>query len=458
MNGHRSRRHLAHVPVAVLALVIALIPAASATALAPTHLWTQRYIGGNPASMAMSPDGSKVFVTGDSESDYGTIAYEAATGQPVWTQLYNGPGNDNDSASSVAVSPDGSKVFVTGTSLGSGTSSDYATIAYDAATGQSLWVRRYDGLGQSDTAKAVAVSPDGFKVIVTGWSYGPDTSAGYATVAYDAATGQSLWTRRYNGPVWMGIDVAFSLAVSPDGSRVFVTGWSDPIGFGLSADYGTIAYDAATGQPQWTQIYNGPDNGFDGAFSVAVAPDGSRVFVTGRSAGSGTSGDYATIAYDAATGQRLWTKRYNGPGNGSDQADSVAVSPDGSKVFVTGSSPGSGSSGDYATIAYDAATGQPLWTKRYNGPGNGSDLALALAVNPDMVLVTGYSTGSGTLQDYATISYDAATGQPQWTRRYNGRGNGSDEASSLAVSPDGSEVIVTGSSDADYVTIAYSTA
>jgi DNA-binding beta-propeller fold protein YncE len=88
---------------------------------------------------------------------------------------------------------------------------------------------------------------------------------------------------------------------------------------------------------------------------VAVSPDGSRVFVTGYSAGSVSYNDYATVAYDAPTGKEVWARRYNGPANGLDAANSIAVSPDGSRVFVTGSSSGSNGYGDYATIAYSAS-------------------------------------------------------------------------------------------------------
>jgi hypothetical protein len=48
----------------------------------------------------------------------------------------------------------------------------------------------------------------------------------------------------------------------------------------------------------WAARYNGPANSYDYAY-LAVSPDGTRVFVTGYSSGTGTSYDYATVAYCA---------------------------------------------------------------------------------------------------------------------------------------------------------------
>ena len=52
-------------------------------------------------------------------------------------------------------------------------------------------------------------------------------------------------------------------------------------------------------------------------------------------------------------------------------------------MFVTGGSDGSGAIDDYATVAYDAATGAELWAARYAGPGDGYDTGIAVDVSPD---------------------------------------------------------------------------
>ena len=154
--------------------------------------------------------------------------------------------------------------------------------------------------------------------------------------------GTRLWLKRYNGPA-NGRDYAESMAVSPTGDRVFVTGWSYTNEYDTKYDYATVAYNAVTGSQLWVKRYNDSAGEDDVVRSMTVSPAGDRVFVTG---------DPATIAYNAATGSQLWVQRYNGPGNGDDGGTSVAVSPHGGTVYVTGSSTGTTSGADYATIAY----------------------------------------------------------------------------------------------------------
>jgi hypothetical protein len=299
----------------------------------------------------------------------------------------------------------------------------------------------------------LAVDANG-DVIVAGSSFGNSSGADYATIKYSNA-GTPLWTNRYNGPA-NDRDGAEALAVDKDGS-VFVTGYS--VGNGSQEDYATIKYSSG-GVPLWTNRYNGPGNFLDGANALALDASGD-VFVTGGSQdGTGPLSDvfidYATIKY-SSTGVPLWTNRYNGPGNNHDTATALAVDASGD-VFVTGRSTGPGIVNepspynyapylDYATIKYSNA-GVPLWTNRYDGPGNNQDEAGALALDTGgNVFVTGASPSTSNYgsQDYATIKY-SNTGVPLWTNRHNGLANKLDQANSLAVGPDGS-VYVTGGSE-----------
>ena len=120
----------------------------------------------------------------------------------------------------------------------------------------------------------------------------------------------------------------------------------------------------------------GPRSEFDYARTLKVSPDGSWVFVTGSSDRPSSYLDFLTVAYDAETGAKLWATRYNGLSNGNDYAYGLGVSPDSSRVFVTGRSYGARAAN--TTVAYDASTGARLWTRRYDGVGG-----VALGVSPD---------------------------------------------------------------------------
>src|SRR3972149_1953109 len=218
-----------------------------------------------------------------------------------------------------------------------------------------------------------------------------------------------------------------------------------------------LSYTQAIGQSvdaAWVRRYNGPGNGYDEAYAIAVDGSGS-VYVTGRSVGSGTCYDYATIKY-YPNGDTAWVRRYNGPANGADLAFTIAVDDSGC-VYVTGWSSGSGNGYDYATIKYHSS-GDTAWVRRYDGGENGPDYARAIAVDDSgNVYVTGWSW-NGTSDDYATIKY-YSTGDTAWGRRYNGPGNGFDEARAIAVDGSGS-VYVTGLSSGsgasyEYATIKY---
>ena len=386
------------------------------------------------------------------------VATAGTPGAERWARRYDGAASSFDSGRDVEVTPDGSTVVVTGETFGSEFGDlDFVTVAYDAVTGARRWFKLYDGSGHADDQPSdLAITPDGSTAVVTGYSWGATSGNDFGTVAYDTATGAVQWKKRYIGEEGGGCcsDTSVALAVSPNGSKVFVTGHTT--GPTSTEDYATVAYRASTGAQLWAKGYNGTGSAEDFATEIGVTPDDSTVFVSGQSDGSNGTNDYATVAYDAATGSRRWVNRYNGPSDGDDAARDLGVSPDGSTVFVTGSSFGSARN-DAATIAYDAVTGGRRWVTRIR-----TMTAEALAISEDgsNLTVTGYAQLDSGLSDYATVAYEPTTGGRLWRSAYDGPASLSDHGIAVATVPDGSAVFVTGTSEgsttnADLATVAY---
>lgn len=258
------------------------------------------------------------------------------------------------------------------------------------------------------------------------------------------------WVQRYNGS-GNSLDVAESIAVDGSG-YVYVTGQSTAINNNL--DCVTIKYNSA-GNEIWIQSYDAPGNSDDKGMAIAVDKFGN-IYVTGETEVLSGNRDFLSIKYNSS-GIQQWVNTYNGPGNNTDAATLIAVD-NSSNVYVSGYSWGSGTLTDYATIKYDSA-GVQKWIKRYNGPGNINDVPRSIATDDSgNVYVTGESVGAGTNYDFATIKYGPA-GNERWVRRYHNNAASNEKAAALFVDSQGN-VYVTGSSDgdgtgADYVTINY---
>ncbi|MCH7904228.1 MAG: SBBP repeat-containing protein [Armatimonadetes bacterium] len=454
--GRRSaiRARKSFVRIACTAVALAVT---SATFGQVQEEWVRRYNGpGNDRDVARAlavDRAGNVYVTGESDgsgtgNDYATLKYDTV-GNELWERRYSGPGNRLDIARALAVD-DAGNVYVTGASTASNGYKLYATLKYDT-DGNLLWLSRYSRADRSgDQAYALAVDSAG-NVYVTGSSSGGGTGVDYATLKYDT-NGNLLWVRRYNGPSNDNGDIATAIAVD-DVGNVYVTGQS--WGGATNFDYATLKYDT-NGNQLWVRRYDGPANYIDVPTALAVDEAGS-VYVTGSSWGVGTDIDYATVKYNA-NGNLVWALRYNGPANDVDQSNALAVDEAGN-VYVTGWSVGSGTRTDVATLKYDT-NGNLVWERRYNGPANGSDGAAALALDSSgNMYVTGFSSGFGTSLDYLTLKYDT-DGNRLWSMRYDGSGIGYDRAEAVAVDGPGN-VYVTGWSwgsgtNYDYATIKYS--
>ena len=443
----------------VLTATVILPHAAEASPAPGTVLWHSTFgpSSGAVSALAVSPDGSKVFAAGGV-----VVAAFTTSGVQAWVKTVSGA-----NLTGVVVSPDGTKVFVSGTrydgDLGSGgTIEDVLTIGFEVATGNKLWTRTYDRgamdgdpttTSQHDYGYAIGISPDGNSVFVVGEVqrvFNSNTHPDYGTLSYDAATGHREWASFYDGGV--GADSPRSLVVSPDGSAVYVTGYSAS---NQSSALTTVAYDTSDGSQKWVQPWEGPAGRNETGWSLAADPDGSAIYLTGGTGGTdnGTQDwDIVTMALDTTDGSVLWDKLLNGPSDGYDFGRSVTVNDAGTRVYVVGHSRGSAATYDITTLAYNVATGDRLWVRRAPGPSVNFGLTGDVAVSPDgsKILVASYRARSGQT-DTSTISYSAA-GALRW--KDSSSVTPYDRLTSAAINPAGTRAFVGGSTSNDAI-LAY---
>ena len=262
-----------------------------------TQLWAApvELVWGSVTALAVDPNGI-VYVTGvgydpsSTSSEYITVKY-GSIGNVIWLDRFDGPGTGSDEAKGIALDDSGN-VYITGVSAGSNGYYDYVTIKYNEA-GVEQWVRRYDGPVSEDDKAIGIVVDDSQNVYVTGTASVVSGSfvKDFATIKYNR-DGDTLWVKLYNGP-GNSLDEPVDLAIDTD-AGIYVTGRSIGTGFSGYPDYATIKY-GADGDSLWLQRYNAADLN-DGPEAIAVDQFGN-VYVTGNSEASFTANGAATIKY-----------------------------------------------------------------------------------------------------------------------------------------------------------------
>ena len=243
-----------------------------------------------------------MFVTSSLAGDYLTIAYRTSTGARLWTRRYSA--GRNDYSSDVVASPDGARLFVTGRSEGGTSDDDYATVVYNAATGSQLWVRRYNGPGGGpDAAADVALSPRGSTVFVTGTGSGQHSFEA-VTIAYSATDGTRRWVNRFADDTW-GVD-AVAVAVNTARPEISITGilrLRRPVRPDSASELQHRGLQQLHRRRALECQLRRYERGQDAATALAVSPEGSRLFVTGSGYGISRDGrpngnwQFETVAY-----------------------------------------------------------------------------------------------------------------------------------------------------------------
>jgi len=220
-----------------------------------------------------------------------------------------------------------------------------------------------------------------------------------------------------------------------------------------------FAFLAAQAKPldqKWVQLFENPQSADNLSFADAVVVDGSGNATVAGNFATTNGYDFVTIKY-SRSGTPMWTNYYDGPGHGSDIPAAMALDRKGN-VFIAGTSTSDNSTPDYVTIAYSSG-GIPLWTNLYNSFLYNEDAAQAIAVDrKGDVYVTGYS--SGNFFNYVTIKYSNA-GVPLWTNSFRAAASYiSPPKTALALGKKGdvfvAGTVVNDASFAAYATYAYS--
>ncbi|MBK8551053.1 MAG: SBBP repeat-containing protein [Ignavibacteria bacterium] len=364
-------------------------------------------------------------------------------------KIYNGPANGNDIAHSISLDNSGN-ILVAGESVGNNTERDYVLIKYNSQ-GEEQWTRRYSGSSNSAEIPAKVVTDNAGNSIITGNTWEAGTLSDVLTIKYNS-DGAVQWIKQFNGPA-NGNEFADGMGIDQTGN-IYVCG--STIGAGTINDFLIIKY-SSDGNELWFRTYNGPVNGNDFPTSLTIDLSGNAI-ITGTSVGTGTSLDIATIKY-SPSGDEIWQRRLTTQTINPEEAKSITSDNKGN-IYITGTSTGFSSSYDYMTVKY-SSTGDLMWAKNYNGPGtNNFDEARSVAAdNNGNVYVTGLSAGTGTMDDIVIVKYDSV-GNETWVNRYNSPANRNDVANNISLDAFGNIIVsgfITGAATAmDFSVIKFS--
>ena len=281
-------------------------------------------------ALAASPDGTYVYAAATGSDAVGVLCLDL-DGRLVFVERKrNGEAGVDGlaGAADVVVSGDGANVYVAGRHDGT-----VATFDRDTGTGTLTFLARHrDGEAGVDGlagARALALSPDGMHLYVAGMD--EDAVAVFArNGGTGALTPSGVARNKTNGVD--GLTGPYAVAVSPDGAHVYVTGFFDD-------SVVVFARNAGTGALTFVErVKNKVDGvvGMDGPRDVIVSHDGANVYVAAfhtasivtfsRNAGSGRLTSLGTMSDpNFFSFRKLW---------------SLEETPDGRFVYATGISPG----------------------------------------------------------------------------------------------------------------------
>src|SRR5574341_214085 len=168
-------------------------------------------VGNGPSSIAITPDGSKAYVnnSGSDNKPGNTISVIDVTTDNIVSTVNLEVGSVPSRPNGLAITPDGSRVYVTGVTLGVG---NVLVIDVEKSViNPTNAVIATIGVGLRPSS--IAITPDGSKAYVT--NSGTDAEPGNTVSVIDIPTSQLRST------INVGL-IPTNIAITPDGSKVYV--------------------------------------------------------------------------------------------------------------------------------------------------------------------------------------------------------------------------------------------
>ncbi|RPI16335.1 MAG: T9SS C-terminal target domain-containing protein [Ignavibacteriae bacterium] len=236
-----------------------------------------------------------------------------------WQAVYNGPADSTDLAQKILLDPTGN-VIVTGSSVGTGTTYDFATIKYNQA-GVQQWAARYNGPANGkDYGISGAIDGSG-NIYVCGNSF-TNNVMDICLIKYNNSNGTGMWNSRYPAASVTGY---YSLTADNNGN-CYIAGVQN-------SNLIVIKYNTS-GAQQWVATYNGPANGYDEGRQILVDAAGN-VYAAGISDGGSTQDDIVLIKYNSS-GVQQWATRFNISAFNKDDSPTALKMDEQGNLYISG--------------------------------------------------------------------------------------------------------------------------
>lgn len=276
-------------------------------------------------------------------------------------------------------------------------------------SGELQWSHVESGsAAQDDEVLDVTEASDGGAIAVGLWRNADGSTDGW--IRKINPLGGMLWTKTHNGPA-SGNDVVRGIALGSGG--LFVVAGQQAV-TDQSANVWVRQYDE-TGDPQWTDTFDGEASGTDSGNGITIDPFGDIV-VVGHTTTTAEGRDVLLRKY-SPEGTVAWTRTYSGVAGGTDHGYAVATSATG-EIYAVGYESVTGEGKNAWLGKYDT-DGNLLWSRVVNGDAGLDDELRGVTVTDEGPVVCGLEWAVDVPWQSFVRKYDD-TGAIVWTERYAG--------------------------------------